>query len=118
MLRWPEPTLPSLTPLIAQDTESRELVAAYAPKKLTLDPVHIYTTMESELATALYEGLASYHPLSLQPVPGLAAGWGASDLGGSDLAAGPDDCSAALDSAAGSAGADSAGFFGAAPPDP
>jgi peptide/nickel transport system substrate-binding protein/oligopeptide transport system substrate-binding protein len=69
-----------LAPLRAQETqpqpaEPRELVAAYAPKKLTLDPVHIYTTMESELATALYEGLASYHPLSLQPVPGVAADW-------------------------------------------
>jgi peptide/nickel transport system substrate-binding protein/oligopeptide transport system substrate-binding protein len=67
----------SLAPLSlpAQQAEQRELVAAYAPKKLTLDPVHIYTTMESELATALYEGLASYHPLSLQPVPGVASSW-------------------------------------------
>jgi oligopeptide transport system substrate-binding protein len=58
-----------------RESEPRELVAAYAPKKVTLDPAHIYTTMESELATALYEGLASYHPLSLQPVPGAAADW-------------------------------------------
>src|SRR4030042_361736 len=65
--------LPAL--LGAQESETRELVAAYAPKKLTLDPVHIYTTMESELATALYEGLAGYHPLTLQPVPGVAASW-------------------------------------------
>src|SRR5512137_1799246 len=55
--------------------EPQELDIAYAPKKLTLDPAHIYTTMESELAAALYEGLASYHPLTLQPVPGVAADW-------------------------------------------
>jgi peptide/nickel transport system substrate-binding protein/oligopeptide transport system substrate-binding protein len=64
---------PALLP--AQEAEPRELVAVYAPKKLTLDPVHIYTTMEAELATALYEGLASYHPLTLQPVPAVAADW-------------------------------------------
>ena len=64
---------PALLP--AQEAEPRELVAVYAPKKLTLDPVHIYTTMEAELATALYEGLASYHPLTLQPVPAVATDW-------------------------------------------
>jgi peptide/nickel transport system substrate-binding protein/oligopeptide transport system substrate-binding protein len=69
------PALLSAQETEPQEIEPRELVAAYAPKKLTLDPVHIYTTMESELATALYEGLASYHPLTLQPVPGVAADW-------------------------------------------
>jgi oligopeptide transport system substrate-binding protein len=81
-LALPAAALLAAAPLSAQDRQSepqaaepRELVVAYAPKKLTLDPVHIYTTMESELATALYEGLASYHPLTLQPVPAVAADW-------------------------------------------
>ncbi len=72
----------ALVPLAAQEKQSppqadetRELTVAYSPKKLTLDPVHIYTTMEAELATALYEGLASYHPLTLQPVPAVASSW-------------------------------------------
>jgi oligopeptide transport system substrate-binding protein len=59
----------------AARTEPQVLTIAYSPKKLTLDPAHIYTTMESELAASLYEGLASYHPLTLQPVPGVAASW-------------------------------------------
>jgi oligopeptide transport system substrate-binding protein len=54
---------------------TRELVVVYSPKKLTLDPAHIYTTMESELSTALYEGLLSYHPLTMEPVLGVASNW-------------------------------------------
>ncbi|GAH92073.1 unnamed protein product, partial [marine sediment metagenome] len=49
-----------------------EFVVVYSPKKLVLDPLHIYTTMESELSTALYEGLLTYHPFTLAPIPGVA----------------------------------------------
>jgi peptide/nickel transport system substrate-binding protein/oligopeptide transport system substrate-binding protein len=55
--------------------QPQELVVVYSPKQLTLDPAHIYTTMESELSTALYEGLLSYHPLTLEPVLGVASNW-------------------------------------------
>ena len=61
-----------------QDSESeepRELIVVYSPKEVELDPRHIYTTMESELATGLYEGLLAYHPFSLDPVPGVAYEW-------------------------------------------
>jgi oligopeptide transport system substrate-binding protein len=56
-------------------TPPQELVVVHSPKQLTLDPAHIYTTMESELSTALYEGLLSYHPLTLEPVLGAARDW-------------------------------------------
>ena len=52
-----------------------ELVLAYSPKDVTLDPLHIYTTMESQLGTALYEGLLTYHPVTLEPIPGVASHW-------------------------------------------
>ncbi len=55
--------------------QEKEFVVSYSPRPLTLDPLHIYTTMESELSTALYEGLVGYHPLTLQPVPGVAERW-------------------------------------------
>jgi oligopeptide transport system substrate-binding protein len=55
--------------------QPRELVIVYSPKQLTLDPARIYTTMESELSTALYEGLMSYHPLTMEPVLGVASNW-------------------------------------------
>jgi oligopeptide transport system substrate-binding protein len=68
--------------LPAQDNEQKEgkeqpkeFVLVYSPKNLVLDPLHIYTTMESELSTGIYEGLLSYHPFSLEPVPGVASEW-------------------------------------------
>lgn len=65
--------------LFAQDSlieeEKREFVVAYSPREITLDPAHIYTTMESELSTALYEGLVSYHPFTMEPLPGVASHW-------------------------------------------
>ncbi|KKK67848.1 hypothetical protein LCGC14_2949960, partial [marine sediment metagenome] len=65
--------------LIAQESlieeEKREFVVAYSPREISLDPAHIYTTMESELSTALYEGLVSYHPFTMEPLPGVASHW-------------------------------------------
>jgi peptide/nickel transport system substrate-binding protein/oligopeptide transport system substrate-binding protein len=55
--------------------QPQELVIVHSPKQLILDPAHIYTTMESELSTALYEGLLSYHPLTMEPVLGVARDW-------------------------------------------
>src|SRR4030042_5307287 len=55
--------------------ELREVAVAFGPKELTLDPLHIYTTMESELSTAIYEGLLTYHPFTLEPVAGVAYDW-------------------------------------------
>ena len=55
--------------------EPSEFVLVYSPKTLVLDPLHIYTTMESELSTGIYEGLLSYHPFSLEPIPAVASEW-------------------------------------------
>ena len=55
--------------------EPSEFVLVYSPKTLVLDPLHIYTTMESELSTGIYEGLLSYHPFSLEPIPAVASQW-------------------------------------------
>jgi peptide/nickel transport system substrate-binding protein/oligopeptide transport system substrate-binding protein len=38
-----------------------------------------YYSTEAQLFTAIYEGLFSYHPLTLEPVPALAARWDISD---------------------------------------
>ena len=66
----------------AQDQDNeQEFVVVYSPKKLVLDPLHIYTTMESELSTALYEGLLTYHPFTLAPIPGVAGRWEEADNG-------------------------------------
>ncbi len=62
-------------------SDQNEFVVVYSPKKLILDPLHIYTTMESELCTAIYEGLLSYHPFTLEPIPGVASRWDVNNNG-------------------------------------
>jgi peptide/nickel transport system substrate-binding protein/oligopeptide transport system substrate-binding protein len=67
-----------VTALPAQEEEQEEpseFVLVYSPKNLVLDPRHIYTTMESQLSTGIYEGLLSYHPFSLEPIPAVASKW-------------------------------------------
>jgi len=64
--------------LPAQEPEAeapREFVVTFSPKELTLDPLHIYTTVESQISTAIYEGLVTYHPFTLEPLAGVAYDW-------------------------------------------
>jgi peptide/nickel transport system substrate-binding protein/oligopeptide transport system substrate-binding protein len=44
-----------------------------------LDPRKSYIASEAQLFTGLYEGLFSYHPISLEPVPGAAEKWEVSE---------------------------------------
>lgn len=65
-------------PLFGADVE---LVVAFPPTDLVLDPVHSFKTQELQIATAVYEGLVTYHPISLKPIPALARTWEVSDGG-------------------------------------
>ena len=62
-------------------TPLRELVVAYSPQKVNLDPLHTFTSMESQFFTAIYEGLVVPNPLTLEPVPGVASSWDVSPDG-------------------------------------
>ena len=46
---------------------------------IQLDPHKAVNTTEAQLFTGLYEGLVSYHPSTMKPLPGLAAWWKLSD---------------------------------------
>jgi peptide/nickel transport system substrate-binding protein/oligopeptide transport system substrate-binding protein len=52
-----------------------ELTAAFSTQEMELDFRKSYYSGEAQIFTALYEGLFSYHPLSLEPVPALAERW-------------------------------------------
>ncbi|MDR2177352.1 MAG: peptide ABC transporter substrate-binding protein [Treponema sp.] len=43
--------------------------------ELELDPRKSFIASEAQLYTALYEGLFSYHPYTMEPVPGAAEKW-------------------------------------------
>jgi peptide/nickel transport system substrate-binding protein/oligopeptide transport system substrate-binding protein len=63
------------------DPKIREFVIADIPQKLSLDPLHTFTSFESQFYTAIYEGLVIADPLTLEPEPGVASDWQSSDSG-------------------------------------
>ena len=52
-----------------------ELVVAFSRSALQLDFRLSYLASEAQLFTALYEGLFSYHPVTMEPVPAAAQRW-------------------------------------------
>ncbi|WP_461255921.1 peptide ABC transporter substrate-binding protein [Treponema sp. R80B11-R83G3] len=56
-----------------------ELTAAFSSQEMELDFRKSIFTGEAQVFTAIYEGLFSYHPLSLEPVPALAERWSLSE---------------------------------------
>ena len=68
----------------ADDSSSRkvrEFVMADSPQTLSLDPLHTFTSFESQFYTAIYEGLVVADPQTLEPVPGVAKRWESSKDG-------------------------------------
>jgi peptide/nickel transport system substrate-binding protein/oligopeptide transport system substrate-binding protein len=61
--------------------EKRELKIAWTSLEISYDPHHSFTTTEAQLFTAVYEGLVSYHPFTLEPLPGAASSWTISEDG-------------------------------------
>jgi len=56
-----------------------ELTVSYPKGELELDFRKSFYANEAQLFTAIYEGLFSYHPLTMAPVPALASKWETSE---------------------------------------
>jgi len=67
-------TILMLSPLVSQNQES-ELVTAFGAQLPELDPQKALFSGEAQIHTALYEGLFSYDPQDLKPLPALAQSW-------------------------------------------
>lgn len=52
-----------------------EFVVSFLEGDLELNPMVTYTSTEAQIYTALYEGLVSYNPRSLDPMPAVARNW-------------------------------------------
>ncbi|MCX7027764.1 MAG: peptide ABC transporter substrate-binding protein [Spirochaetes bacterium] len=64
-----------LFPLAAESAPPESFVTLYNESKLEFDPqLAIYST-EAQIFTALYEGLFTYDPASLEALPALAESW-------------------------------------------
>lgn len=59
----------------AEETSSDILTVSYTATDYQWDPIHSFTSTEAQLYTAVYEGLVTYHPFSLEPIPGVARFW-------------------------------------------
>ncbi len=66
--------------VFAKETEN-VLTVAMTASDMAMDPLHAYSTDELQIATGIYEGLVSYNPKTLQPVPGVAYKWEISESG-------------------------------------
>jgi oligopeptide transport system substrate-binding protein len=55
--------------------DEKTLIISIAPPKINLDPLHTFTSTEAQIYTAIYEGLVTYHPFTLEPLPGVARFW-------------------------------------------
>jgi oligopeptide transport system substrate-binding protein len=55
--------------------EVKRLVVSLGGNTIDFHPHRTYSSLEAQLFTALYEGLVSYNPFSLEPVPAVARYW-------------------------------------------
>ena len=55
--------------------EQRPLVISFSPSKIEFNPLYTFTATEAQIYTAIYEGLVTYNPFTLEPVPGVAESW-------------------------------------------
>jgi peptide/nickel transport system substrate-binding protein/oligopeptide transport system substrate-binding protein len=56
-----------------------ELTVVLSQGEVELDFRKSYLASEAQIFTALYEGLFSYHPLTMEPIPAAAARWAVSE---------------------------------------
>jgi peptide/nickel transport system substrate-binding protein/oligopeptide transport system substrate-binding protein len=62
-----------------QIVNREELTMAVSKGEVELDFRKSYLASEAQLYTALYEGLFSYHPFTMEPVPAAASAWNVSE---------------------------------------
>ncbi len=53
----------------------KTLIVSLDPSEIELNPIQSFSATEAQLFSGLYEGLVSYHPFTLEPMPGAAARW-------------------------------------------
>ncbi len=52
-----------------------KLVISFPPSLIEYNPLYTYSSTEAQIYSAIYEGLVSYDPYTLQPVPAVAEKW-------------------------------------------
>jgi oligopeptide transport system substrate-binding protein len=65
----------------AAEIAAVEFDVSFAPADISFNPLHTFTATEAQIYTALFEGLVSYHPLTMEPLPAAAFYWEVSEDG-------------------------------------
>jgi peptide/nickel transport system substrate-binding protein/oligopeptide transport system substrate-binding protein len=73
------PDAPGLAETRPRVTLRDELTVAFSQGEVELDFRKSYLASEAQLFTGLYEGLFSYHPFTMEPIPAAAEHWELSD---------------------------------------
>ncbi len=69
--------LPSARPWAQDDSADlpEQITISFSKSDIQLNPFHAFSSTEAQLFTAIYEGLVSYDPFTLEPVPAVAKSW-------------------------------------------
>ena len=59
--------------------DRKELTVVFSAGEIELDFRKSFLASEAQLFTAIYEGLFSYHPFTMEPVPAIAEDWDVSE---------------------------------------
>ena len=57
------------------DAKEKAFYIGLGDRQFNFNPHHAHTATDVQILTALYEGLLSYHPLTLEPLPAAAYRW-------------------------------------------
>ncbi len=68
-----------VSPALPVGADDQEIAIAISDSDLELNPLYAYVVTEAQVLTGLHEGLVSYNPLTLDPVPGIARNWSMSE---------------------------------------
>ncbi|MCL2762490.1 MAG: peptide ABC transporter substrate-binding protein [Treponema sp.] len=74
-LREAEPDEPKYAESRPRAAARDELTVTFSKNEVELDFRKSYMASEAQLYTAIYEGLFSYHPFTMEPVPAAAEDW-------------------------------------------
>ncbi len=75
------PVLFGLVMVSAYGQESETFAVNFLTSDINFNPIISYTTTEAQIYTAIYEGLVTYDPYSMDPLPATASRWEISNDG-------------------------------------
>jgi len=67
--------------LILSLSAKESFTVVFSKLDVSFNPHHTFTSTEAQLYTAVFEGLLSYHPQTLEPLPAAAESWDVSNGG-------------------------------------